>query len=105
MSYRVDSKGKIFTDVVRKEHFQAHIQTIMHTIRGEVYVRPGLRFKDELNGTAEQFIAVTDAEVYDGAGALIARSPFLTVNKDHIIWVQPREDAESHDNEIAAPPE
>lgn len=91
MSFRIDAKGKVFTDVIRKEHFRAFIQTILNAVRGEVYVRPGLRFKDELNGS-EQFIAVTNAEILSPQGEVLAHTEFLTVNKDHIVWVRPEEE-------------
>lgn len=92
----VDAKGKVFTNVVRKEQWKAVIQTLTHSIRGQVYVRPGLRFKDELNGNAEQFIAVTEAVVSNISGEVVARSDFLTVNKNHIVWAQPEDDEDEH---------
>jgi hypothetical protein len=101
MSVRVDAKGKTYTDIVRKDHVPALIQTVSSLVHGQVYMRPGLRLKDELNGTGEQFIAVTDAEVYNSNGQVLVRSAFLTVNKAHIIWIRPDEDM--HDASPATP--
>lgn len=94
MSVRIDAKGKTYTDVVRKDDISVLIQTITNLVHGRVYLRPGLRLKDELNGTAENFIAVTDAEVYNTNGQVLVRSQFLTLNKAHIIWIRPDEEAE-----------
>ena len=94
MSVRIDAKGKTYTDIVRKDEIPALVQTVSNLIHGMLYLRPGLRLKDELNGTAEQFIAVTDAEVYNAQGQVLVRSEFLTVNKAHIVWIRPDEDTE-----------
>ena len=93
MSVRVDAKGKTYTDIVRKDELAALIQTTSNLVHGHIYIRPGLRLKDELNGAGEMFIAVTDAEVYSLNGQVLVRSEFLTVNKTHIIWVRPDEEA------------
>ncbi len=92
MSVRIDAKGKTYTDIVHKDEMPALIQTTANLIHGHIYLRAGLRLKDELNGTAEQFIAVTDAEVYNASGQVLVRSEFLTINKTHIIWIRPDEE-------------
>ncbi len=102
MSVRIDAKGKTYTDIVRKDDIAVLIQTITNLIHGQVYIRPGLRLKDELNGTAETFLAVTDAEVYNADGQVLVRSQFLTLNKNHIIWVRPDEEAEETDTQADA---
>ncbi|MEP7359062.1 MAG: hypothetical protein ABI847_17560 [Anaerolineales bacterium] len=102
MSVRVDAKGKTYTDIVRKDEIPALVQTTSNLVHGHIYIRPGLRLKDELNGTGEMFIAVTDAEVYSLNGQVLVRSEFLTVNKAHIIWVRP--DEEAIDNPLAQAP-
>jgi hypothetical protein len=88
-SIRIDAKGKIFTDIVRKERVPVLIQTPTHTLHGYIFLRPEERIKDALNETDEQFIAVADAEVYTLDGHLRQRVEFLTVNKAHIIWLRP----------------
>jgi hypothetical protein len=89
MTIRVDAKGKTYTDIVRKDEIPALIQTVSNLIHGHLYLRPGLRLKDELNGLAEMFIAVTDAEVYNANGQVLVRSEFLTLNKNQIVWIRP----------------
>ena len=81
-------KGKIFTNVVPKTPVPAIIQTITHRISGEVYMKPDERLKDELN-RSEQFLAVTDAKVFNENGDVIFTSKFLTLNRDHIVWLIP----------------
>ena len=92
MSFRIDAKGKIFTDIVRKDEIPVTIQTVTNLIHGHVFLRPEQRIKDEMNSNQDQFIAVTDAEVYGLNGQLLYRSEFLTLNKQHIIWLRPDEE-------------
>ena len=94
MTVRIDAKGKTYTDIVHKDEVATLIQTTTNLIHGHVYLRAGLRLKDDLNGTQEDFIAVTDAEVYNANGQVLVRSNFLTVNKSHIVWVRPDEETE-----------
>jgi hypothetical protein len=91
MTMRIDAKGKIFTDVVHKERVPSLIQTATNLIHGAIFLRPDQRIKDELNSNQEKFIAVTEAEIYGADGQIIYRSPFLTLNKDHVIWIRPDE--------------
>ena len=92
MTVRIDAKGKTYTDIVHKDEVATLIQTTANLIHGHIFLRAGLRLKDELNGTAEQFIAVTEAEVYNANGQVLVRSDFLTVNKNQIVWVRPDEE-------------
>ncbi len=91
MTVRVDAKGKIFTDIVRKDEVPVLIQTVTNLIHGHIYLRPEARIKDEMNA-GEQFIAVTDAEVIKADGSII-KSSFLTLNKAHVVWIRPDEEA------------
>ncbi|MCC6191048.1 MAG: hypothetical protein IT318_18660 [Anaerolineales bacterium] len=95
MTVRVDAKGKTYTEIVRKDEIPALIQTIASLIHGHIYLRPGLRLKDELNGANEQFIAVTDAEVYNANGQVLVRSGFLALNRAHIVWIRPDDEPEA----------
>jgi len=92
MTIRIDAKGKTYTDIVHKDEVATLIQTTANLIHGHVYLRAGLRLKDELNGTQEQFIAVTEAEVYNANGQVLVRSNFLTINKSQIVWMRPDEE-------------
>ena len=95
MSVRVDAKGKIFTDIIQKEEVPALIQTLTNLIHGNIFLRPGIRIKDEFNNNSDAFIAVTDAQVYSATGQVLVQSKFLTINKAHVVWVRPEE----HDDE------
>ncbi len=90
MSIHFDEKGKFFTDVITKEAVLVIIQTPTHRIRGQIYVRPGERIKDQIN-QEEEFIAVTEATLYDLTGAELYRSDFLLVNREHLIWLLPED--------------
>jgi len=86
-----DEKGKIFTNIVPKTPVPAIIQTKTHRISGEVYMKPDERLKDELN-RSEQFLAVTNATIFDDHGQIVYSSKFLTLNKDQIVWLIPDTD-------------
>jgi hypothetical protein len=92
MITRVDDNGKVFTDRVTKDRVAAMVQTATHRVRGFVFCDRELRLKDELNASQEQFIAMADAEVLEGE-TVIQRTPFLTINKRHIVWLMPIDSA------------
>ena len=94
MVTRIDDNGKIFTDRVAKDRVSAIVQTATHRVRGFVFCDRELRLKDELNASQEQFIAMADAEVLEGE-TVIQRTPFLTINKSHIVWLMPIESADA----------
>ncbi len=88
MNAQFDEKGKIFTNVISKDPVPVTIQTSTHRIHGELYVRPGERLKDELN-SADQFLAVTNATVYDAECHEIYHCNFLTLSLGQIVWLIP----------------
>jgi hypothetical protein len=93
MDFRIDQKGKVFTQRITKEEIPALLVTTTHLIRGVVHVRPDWRLKDEMN-TDERFIAVTGAEVYDLSGQTrLYKTDVLLVNKNVLAWIMPQEDA------------
>ncbi|MDP2776777.1 MAG: hypothetical protein Q8O48_03990 [Anaerolineales bacterium] len=83
-----DEKGKYYTDVVTKVPVPSILQTTTHLIRGQIHILKGARFKTDLEGN-EQYIAVTDANVYDAEGKIIYQGPFLAVQKKQIVWIMP----------------
>lgn len=91
MGFRIDPSGKIFTDRVRKETMACVIQTVTHRLRGHIFKLPENRIIDDFNNRAERFIAVTEAEILDASDQVIARSEFLMLHKDHVVWVLPAE--------------
>ena len=88
MPIQYDEKGKFFTDVITKLPQVVTIQTTLHLIHGEVYVRPEDRLKDELNHS-DRFIAVTNASIFSLNGELLYRCNFLNINSDQIVWILP----------------
>ncbi|RPI29521.1 MAG: hypothetical protein EHM70_15610 [Chloroflexota bacterium] len=88
MTIQYDEKGKIFTNVISKEAVDVVIQTLTHRLHGKVYIRQGDRLIDELDKTSN-FIAVTDATVFNAHGEVLYSSGFLAVNRDHIVWMIP----------------
>ncbi|MDO8752641.1 MAG: hypothetical protein Q7J80_02010 [Anaerolineales bacterium] len=93
-----DEKGKFYTDVVTKVPVPSILQTTTHLIRGFIHVLKGARYKTELEGT-EQFVAVTDANIYDAEGKIIYHSPFIAVQKKQIVWVIPVGEDENKETE------
>lgn len=88
MSIEFDTKGKYYTDVVRKLPVAAVIQTATQLIRGFVHVKDGERLKNELERD-EKFLAVTDASVFAADGTVIFTAAFMAVQRDQIVWIMP----------------
>ncbi|MCL4529227.1 MAG: hypothetical protein M1282_07415 [Chloroflexi bacterium] len=102
MSTHYDEKGKIFTDIVKKEPIWVLIQTTtLQRIKGRMFVRPDERVKDELNHI-ERFLAVTDASVYEQDGNLIQQCAFIAVSRDQIAWLIPQEELVTEKQDIKA---
>lgn len=91
-----DPKGKFFTAVIHKRSVAARIQTPTHLIEGRLHVHPDDRVSDELN-REEPFLAVTDARLLSSDGREVDRSAFLSINKQHIIWLAPAEESAPED--------
>ncbi|MDD5369692.1 MAG: hypothetical protein PHQ40_11435 [Anaerolineaceae bacterium] len=96
MTTAFDAKGKIFTNIVSKQPVPVIIQTITNRINGNIHVTAGGRIKDELNGT-DEFLALTDVVVFDNNGNEILKNGFLTVNRQHIVWLTPADVEENQD--------
>ena len=86
---RVDQKGKIFTQRVRKNSVEVEIVTVAGRIRGHIHPAPTQRVKDLLNTSDELFLAVTEATLTDVGGAETKQAEFVALNKQHIISVVP----------------
>jgi hypothetical protein len=92
MKVDVNHKGKVFTDYITKEPVPIIVQTSTNRISGMFHLRKDIRVKDGINDE-EQFIAITDATVFDCVGEVEQyRSAFLTLNRDSIIWLIPQEE-------------
>ncbi len=91
MNIRYDDKGKFFTDVITKDAVPSIIQTLVSRIQGNIHVRLNERVKDELNH-GEQFLAVTEVDIYDLQGQKVRNAEFMLINRDHVIWIIPDEE-------------
>lgn len=61
-------------------------------IEGDVHVLAGSRLTDALNSKAKDFIAVTDAVVFDaGTGRELFRPPYVAVNRENMAVIFPVE--------------
>jgi len=94
MTIEYDEKGKFYTNVVHKVAVPSIMQTTMHLIKGLVHVRQGERLKDELENH-EEYMAVTNANVFDANGDVVYSSLFLAVQKKQIVWIMPVDDEEN----------
>ena len=103
MTIRIDAKGKYYTNIVRKDEVPVLIQTVTNLVHGNIFLRPEQRVKDGLNETQESFIAVSDAEVFGANGQSLYRAHFLTINKNHIVWLRPDEGGAASDTADSAP--
>jgi hypothetical protein len=92
MNIAFDEKGKIYTDVIKKNVVRAKIQTTTHLIIGELHIRQNCRMKDELD-IQETFLAVTNATLYSADGQELFSTAFLAVQRAQIVWVVVTEDA------------
>jgi hypothetical protein len=91
MNSQFDEKGKIYTNKVFKIPVLVKIRTLSHLIHGEVFIKPGERLKDEINNS-EQFLAVSNASIYNDQGDKLFQSNFLIVNLDQMVWLIPEEE-------------
>lgn len=91
MAIEYDEKGKFFTEVISKNVVRALIQMQTHHIRGYVHVRNDERLSDEINRD-NNFLAVTDAEIYSPGGEILYTNDFVAVNLKHIVWLMPIEE-------------
>jgi hypothetical protein len=104
MNTRIDHNGKLFTDRVRKQRVRAVVQTTTHRVRGYVFCAPDERLKDQLNADDERFIAIADAEVIAADGSVLDRGAFLTLNKQHVVWLLPADTPDEGPAPAAPPP-
>lgn len=79
-------------EILPKKHVPATIQTLTHTIRGNIHVREWERVKNMLENMAETWLAVTDVEIFNTRNEVIHRCAFIAINKSHILWLDPNEE-------------
>ena len=64
------------------------ILTATYRIKGYIHLLPGARMTDYMT-EAKEFIAVTDAEVWEVVGRQVFTAPFVNVNRGHIQIIAP----------------
>jgi hypothetical protein len=86
-----------FTQNIEKIPIKVVIHTSSAVIVGEFHARPNLRLMDEIiNG--DQFVAITNANVYDKSSKSRMNTKFLVLNREQIDLLIPWEDIErSHE--------
>jgi hypothetical protein len=89
--FEINEKGKIFTPVVTKRPVPVLIQTTTNLIRGEIYIRPSERLKEEID-REEPTLAVTNAIIYTSGREMLYQTGFMAINRKHIIWITPVEE-------------
>ncbi len=91
MDYRVDEKGKFYTQRVNKRMVAVTARLADTIVHGTVYLTLDNRLKDELN-TGDTFIAITKAEIMDAhSDRTLFETEVLIVNKTQLVWIFPRE--------------
>lgn len=64
------------------------ILTRSFRIKGYIHITPSARVTDYMV-ESKNFIAVTDAEVWEISGRQVLHAPFINVSRDHIEVVMP----------------
>ncbi|HXZ50365.1 MAG TPA: hypothetical protein VEH51_00060 [Burkholderiales bacterium] len=64
------------------------ILTDTYRIKGYIELVPGARITDYMID-AKDFIAITDAEVWEREGRQVFTAHFINVSRDHIVVVSP----------------
>ena len=64
------------------------ILTSTYRIKGHINLVPGARMTDYM-AQAKEFIAVTDAEVWEIIGRQVFSAPFINVSRSHIQIIVP----------------
>ena len=78
------------SEMERMEMVKVRVQILAgpYRIKGHLALIPGARVTDFLV-EARNFIAVTEAEVWDLEGRKILAAPFFNVSREHIVVVVP----------------
>lgn len=76
-----------------KERIKVTIATTMYRIEGQMHVLSGSRLTDALNSKSKDFVAITDAKVYDITGNQLLFEPsYLAIGRESITLVFPMEE-------------
>lgn len=89
MSIQHDDKGKIFTNVIRKDPIKVIIQTNKHILFGTYHKGMEERLVDSIINN-NQFVVLTDVKIQENfGGEPKLESSFIVLNKKDIIWMVP----------------
>ena len=73
---------------IKKDQIDVVILTLHERIIGQIHAIPSARTLDTLNKRRDEFISVTNAEVYQKIdNKLVFRTKFLSQNISHIVLV------------------
>lgn len=71
---------------VKKDTLEVIIRTSQETIEGSIYKYDKMRLLDMLNKSTDNFLAVSDAKVFNvESGKLLFTTAFMMVNKNYIV--------------------
>ena len=92
---QTQAKSQELIDAFTKNIEKVAVKVVIHThsaiIIGEIHARPSLRLIDEIiNG--DQYVAITDADVYDKSSKARLNTKFLILNREQIELLIPWED-------------
>lgn len=71
-----------------RNRVKVQIFTGTYRVKGYIDLMPGARVTDYMV-EAKDFIAVTDAELWEVGGRRVLTTPFLNVSRDHVQMVVP----------------
>jgi hypothetical protein len=94
---QTQAKSQELIDAFTKNIEKIAVKVVIHTpgavIIGEMHARPSLRLIDEIiNG--DQYVAITNADVYDKSSKARINTKFLILNREQIELLIPWEDIE-----------
>lgn len=73
---------------VKKDSVDVIIRTSNERIEGSIFKVPETRVLEMLNRSTDNFLAVSNARIYNiETGKLLFGSDFLVVNKNHIVYM------------------
>jgi len=84
-------RGQYYAEHIRKAQLTVLIATDREYIWGKIFLTPGYRLKDEMNGEG-RFVAISEVRVgHDIEGTACREVQFMALNKDYIRWIVPQE--------------
>ncbi|NQU41800.1 hypothetical protein HQ520_00845 [bacterium] len=63
--------------------------TDRHRIEGELTLYKGEHVPDKMNTEGRQYESLVDVKIFSADGNLLYETPWLALNKRHIVWMAP----------------